>query len=215
MQSNERPLDLKRPMPTVRQSIRIPLLGGMVEGDLVTFNNLSDSREHLAIRLGPWDKVSQPLVRLHSECLTGDVFHSCKCDCGPQLHESILKIHAEGGVLLYLRQEGRDIGLYNKIDAYELQSQGFDTYMANRQLRLPEDNRSYGFAAEMLRALSMPQIRLVSNNPDKALQLTSLGIGISEVVPTGVFLSKHNRAYLAAKVAHTHHTIDLRGGDEQ
>lgn len=196
--------------PSTRQSIVIPLLGGEIEGELVTFNDLSDPREHIAIRLGPWRTTKQPLlVRLHSECLTGDVFASCKCDCGPQLQEAIRKIHEEGGILLYLRQEGRDIGLYNKVDAYVLQSQGYDTFEANRMLRLPDDNRDYAFAAEMLKALGLKQIRLLSNNPDKAEQLRDYGVEIVERVPTGAFVNAHNQSYLSAKVRHSSHSIDL------
>lgn len=190
-----------------RQRIRIPLLDGRVDGELVTFKGLSDSREHLALLLGPWREASAPLVRLHSECLTGDVFGSCKCDCGPQLRESIARISKAGGALLYLRQEGRDIGLYNKIDAYALQGQGHDTFAANRMLSLPEDARDYRFAAEMLAVLGMHRIRLLSNNPDKAAQLERHGISVVERVATGVYLNQTNRPYLEAKVRQSGHFI--------
>jgi len=195
----------------VRQRIRIPLLGGAIHGELITFTGLSDGEEHLAIILGDAFKSDgrAPLVRMHSECLTGDVFGSGKCDCGPQLAEAIRKIHAEGGILFYLRQEGRGIGLYNKLDAYALQAQGLDTYEANLRLALPADGRDYLCAAEMLAALGIGRVRLLSNNPDKAAQLRSFGVAIDETVPTGSFVSRHNHAYLAAKVAVTQHRITL------
>ena len=124
-----------------------------------------------------------PLVRLHSECLTGDVFGSERCDCGPQLREGVEAVAATGGFLLYLRQEGRGIGLYAKLDAYALQDTGMDTYEANLALGHGEDERDYTAAAQMLSALGANSIRLLSNNPDKAAQLTAHGISVSERVP--------------------------------
>lgn len=149
------------------------------------------------------------LTRLHSECLTGDVFGSARCDCGPQLREAVERIARTGGVLLYLRQEGRGIGLYNKLDAYALQDQGLDTYEANAALGLPEDDRDYTAAAQMLRALGITRLDLLSNNPDKAGQLRDLGITVHERVPTGVFTTPHNVRYLRAKVLQTRHTLPL------
>ncbi|MFE2727849.1 GTP cyclohydrolase II [Kitasatospora sp. NPDC059327] len=150
-----------------------------------------------------------PLVRLHSECLTGDVFGSDRCDCGPQLRESVERIAEAGGYLLYLRQEGRGIGLYNKLDAYALQDSGLDTYDANTALGLPEDGRDYTAAAQMLTALGATGIDLLSNNPDKAAQLAGLGITVEHRVPTGVHLSASNIRYLRAKVERTGHSIEL------
>ena len=124
-----------------------------------------------------------PLVRLHSECLTGDVVGSTGCDCGPQLQETVGRLAEHGGVLLYLRQEGRGIGLYNKIDSYVLQDGGFDTFQANRLLGRGDDEREYGVAADMLRALNLCRVRLLTNNPDKVGQLRAHGIDVVDVVP--------------------------------
>nr|WP_280392738.1 GTP cyclohydrolase II RibA [Nocardia wallacei] len=140
-----------------------------------------------------------------------DVFGSARCDCGPQLRESVERIDAVGGVLLYLRQEGRDIGLYNKLDAYALQDAGLDTYQANTALGLPEDGRDYTAAAQMLTALGIGEIDLLTNNPEKPRQLRALGIRVRETVPTGVHATPDNVRYLRAKADHTGHTIRLIG----
>ncbi|MEV1062686.1 GTP cyclohydrolase II [Streptomyces sp. NPDC050263] len=197
---------------TPRARVRVPLRfhdGYSVDAELVTFHGLADSQEHVAVVLGEPAPGATPLVRLHSECLTGDVFGSARCDCGPQLREAVERIAATGGVLLYLRQEGRGIGLYNKLDAYALQDQGLDTYEANAALGLPEDGRDYTAAAQMLRALDITSLDLLSNNPDKADQLRGLGIDVRDRVPTGVFTTPHNVRYLRAKVLQTQHTLPL------
>jgi len=198
------------PTATVRTRVTVPLRFGdgySVDADLVTFHGLTDGLEHLAVVLG--EPGANPLVRLHSECLTGDVFGSARCDCGPQLREAVERIAVRGGVLLYLRQEGRGIGLYNKLDAYALQDQGLDTYAANAALGLPEDSRDYTAAAQMLQALGIDSLDLLSNNPDKADQLRDLGVEVSHRVPTGVFATAHNVRYLRAKVLQTQHTLPL------
>ncbi|XXF75189.1 GTP cyclohydrolase II [Myxococcaceae bacterium GXIMD 01537] len=195
--------------PSVRQKVSIPVLDGYVMGTFYSFHGLPDGKEHILIELGPKDPQKVPLVRLHSECMTGDVFGSQKCDCGAQLRESLFRINSEGGYLLYLRQEGRGIGLYSKLDAYQLQGEGLDTYDANRRLNFEDDLRDYSSAAGMLRALDVTRIRLLSNNPDKAAQLSALGITITEQVPTGTYLTAHNRRYLQAKAQRTRHTIHL------
>jgi GTP cyclohydrolase II len=141
--------------------------------------------------------------------MTGDVFGSQRCDCGPQLREAVERIADTGGVLLYLRQEGRGIGLYAKLDAYALQDAGLDTYEANVALGHGEDERDYTAAAQMLLALGAERIRLLSNNPDKAAQLISQGVKVEEQIPTGVHVSAANVRYLATKATHTAHTIDL------
>lgn len=200
--------------------MRVPLRfadGFATTADVVTFDGLEDGREHLLLGLGDWQAAlarsaaggEAPLVRPHSECLTGDVFGSERCDCGPQLREAVERIAAEGGFLLYLRQEGRGIGLYAKLDAYALQDAGLDTYEANVALGRGEDERDYTVAAQMLRALGVDRIRLLSNNPDKAAQLDGLGIRVTERVRTEVHLSAANSRYLQAKRDHTAHTIDL------
>ncbi|MBZ9640576.1 GTP cyclohydrolase II [Streptomyces sp. PSKA30] len=198
------------PAATPRARVRVPLRfhdGYSVDAELVTFHGLTDGQEHVAVVLG--DPGPVPLVRLHSECLTGDVFGSARCDCGPQLREAVERIAARGGVLLYLRQEGRGIGLYNKLDAYALQEQGLDTYEANTALGLPEDARDYTSAAQMLQALSVTDLDLLSNNPDKADQLRTLGLTVRDRIPTGVFTTAHNVRYLRAKVLQTQHTLPL------
>ncbi|MEV5315413.1 GTP cyclohydrolase II [Streptomyces sp. NPDC052610] len=200
------------PAATQRARVRVPLHfhdGYRVDAELVTFHGLADGREHLAAVLGDPAPGSTPLVRLHSECLTGDVFGSARCDCGPQLREAVERIAERGGVLLYLRQEGRGIGLYNKLDAYALQDQGLDTYEANLALGLPEDARDYTAAAQMLAALGITELDLLSNNPDKAEQLRVLGVDVRDRVPTGVFTTAHNVHYLRAKVLQTRHTLPL------
>jgi GTP cyclohydrolase II len=143
--------------------------------------------------------------------MTGDVFGSQRCDCGPQLREAVERITGAGGFLLYLRQEGRGIGLYTKLDAYALQDTGLDTYEANLALGHLEDERDYTAAAQMLAALGADRIALLSNNPDKAEQLGRLGVTVTERVPTGVYLSPNNAGYLAAKADRAARTPDLLG----
>ncbi|AYF73620.1 GTP cyclohydrolase II [Nocardia yunnanensis] len=201
---------------SVRTRVRIPLTfadGYATTAQAVTFDGLSDGREHLALLLGEPDLDSGAtlLVRLHSECLTGDVFGSDRCDCGPQLREAVERIADTGGILLYLRQEGRDIGLYNKLDAYALQDSGLDTYQANTELGFDEDARDYTAAAQMLDALGVGRIDLLTNNPDKVRQLTALGVTVRETLPTGVHANPANLRYLRAKADHTGHTIRLVG----
>ena len=211
-----------RPAPAarIRTQVQIPLRfddGYATTADVFTFTGLVDGKEHLALGLGAWRRAvtqaaaggTAPLVRPHSECLTGDVFGSQRCDCGPQLREAAERIATDGGFLLYLRQEGRGIGLYAKLDAYALQDQGLDTYQANLALGRGEDERDYTAAAQMLDALGVDRIRLLSNNPDKATQLDALGLQVTDRVPTGVHASEANLRYLTAKVTHTAHTIDL------
>ena len=197
---------------SVRTRVEIPLrfAGGYeVLAQAVTFDGLDDGEEHLALILGERPAGSVPLVRLHSECLTGDVFGSARCDCGPQLREGVQRIAAAGGVLLYLRQEGRGIGLYNKLDAYALQDAGLDTYQANTVLGFPEDGRDYRAVAQMLSALDITEVDVLTNNPEKITQLRDLGIAVRRAEPTGVFATDANHAYLHAKVHHTGHTIAL------
>ncbi|TDC82081.1 GTP cyclohydrolase II [Micromonospora sp. KC606] len=200
------------PVATVRTQVRVPLRfpdGYATTARVFSFDGLVDGREHLAFGLGDWAGAvrrypsggAAPLVRPHSECLTGDVFGSQRCDCGPQLREAVERITAAGGFLLYLRQEGRGIGLYPKLDAYALQDAGLDTYEANRALGHGEDERDYRAAVQMLAVLGVEQLALLSSNPEKAEQLGRLGVTVTEMVPTGVFLSPANADYLAAKAS--------------
>lgn len=203
---------------TVRRSVLLPILGGNIIARIFSFNGLANDLEHVALQIGPQDVDGVPLVRLHSECLTGDVFGSQRCDCGPQLTESIYAVNQCGGYVLYLRQEGRGIGLYSKLDAYALQQLGQDTFQANRSLNFKDDLRDYQCAAEMLLALNVSAIRLLTNNPDKVFQLEKHGVAVIRRVSTGVYLNSHNRAYLLAKVLHARHDIHLNcsfGTDER
>jgi len=166
---------------------------------IVAFRASDDGQEHVALLIGaPGGKP--PLVRLHSECLTGDVFGSLKCDCGPQLKEALKIIgEAGGGVLLYLRQEGRGIGLANKLRAYALQDRGLDTVDANRRLGFADDERDYSHAAGMLRALGIDQVRLLTNNPNKVAGLEAAGVRVLERVAHHMPANPHNADYLATK----------------
>ncbi|WP_306214602.1 GTP cyclohydrolase II [Actinoplanes sp. RD1] len=196
----------------IRSRVTVPLQfadGWGTTAQVVTFHGLADGKEHLALALGDVANAAVPLVRPHSECLTGDVFGSQRCDCGPQLREAVERIAGAGGYLLYLRQEGRGIGLYSKLDAYALQDLGMDTYEANRALGHADDERDYTAAAQMLTTLGATTVDLLTNNPDKAAQLRALGVDVRNVVPTGVHASAANVRYLQAKVSHTAHTIDL------
>ncbi|MHA3837814.1 GTP cyclohydrolase II [Terrabacter sp. AAH1] len=209
-------------------SIRTQVLVPMTFGDgytttarVFTFDGLVDGLEHVALGLGDRAAPVEPgsasagptLTRLHSECLTGDVFGSRRCDCGPQLRESVERLATTGGFLLYLRQEGRGIGLYAKLDAYVLQDSGLDTYEANVALGYGADERDYTVAAQMLGALGVNRVALLSNNPDKADQLRGLGITVTRRVRTGVHLSDANAHYLSTKVRYGAHTLDLQGDE--
>jgi GTP cyclohydrolase II len=211
------------PIATVRTQVPLTLriaTAEPVDARVFSFNGLVDGREHLAFGLGDWAGAVErsaaggpaPLVRPHSECLTGDVFGSLRCDCGPQLREAVQRVTVNGGFLLYLRQEGRGIGLYSKLEAYALQDAGLDTYEANLALGHSEDERDYTVAAQMLAALGVDRIALLSNNPDKAEQLERLGVPVIERVPTAVHLSPSNADYLAAKARRSAHTLHVPSG---
>jgi len=196
----------------VRRRIRIPLRfadGYATSATVVSFTGLADAQQHVALVLGRPAAAADglPLVRLHSECLTGDVFGSQRCDCGPQLREAVERIAAHGGYVLYLRQEGRGIGLYDKLDAYALQDRGLDTYDANLALGHQADERDYTSAAQMLQALGASRIALLTNNPDKGAQLARLGVTIARRIPTGLHLNGTNAAYLAAKAERGGHDL--------
>jgi len=216
---------MRGPTATIRNHVLLPMRFAddfTTTARVFTFDGLADGREHLALGLGPRAAAvapdphdgPPPLVRLHSECLTGDILGSERCDCGPQLLESVRQLTEAGGLLLYLRQEGRGIGLYAKIDAYALQDTGLDTYEANLALGYAADGRDYTVAAQMLAALGVDRLALLSNNPDKAAQLSLLGIEVAQRVPTGLHVTPANRRYLATKAARGDHTLDVvRVGD--
>jgi GTP cyclohydrolase II len=193
-------LEHARNNPLVKLVARARLpLEDLPPTQIVAFRAADDGQEHVALIVGAFGG-KPPLVRLHSECLTGDVFGSLKCDCGPQLREALKIIGSEGGgVLLYLRQEGRGIGLANKIRAYSLQDRGLDTVDANLRLGFSDDERDYGYAAAMLRALGIEEVRLLSNNPRKAEGLAVSGIKVSERVAHTMPANPHNADYLETK----------------
>ncbi|HEX8937612.1 MAG TPA: GTP cyclohydrolase II [Sphingomicrobium sp.] len=198
----------ERRQPSVEIVARAKLpLENMPPTQIVAFRASDDGQEHVALVVGAF-RGRPPLVRLHSECLTGDVFGSLKCDCGPQLREALHIIGDEGGgLLLYLRQEGRGIGLVNKIRAYSLQDRGLDTVDANRRLGFADDERDYGHAAAMLHALGIEKVRLLTNNPDKVKGLEATGIKVMERVAHQMPANPHNADYLATKRKRSGHLL--------
>ena len=194
--------------PSVEIVARAKLpLDDMPPTQIVAFRASDDGQEHVALVVGAFGG-KPPLVRLHSECLTGDVFGSLKCDCGPQLREALHIIgNAGGGVLLYLRQEGRGIGLVNKIRAYSLQDRGLDTVEANQRLGFADDERDYGHAAAMLRALGIDEVRLLTNNPSKVRELEAAGIKVAERLAHQMPANPHNADYLATKRKRSGHLL--------
>jgi len=178
------------------------------DSQLVAFRSVDGGMEHMALVIGEWGADHAPLVRLHSECFTGDLLGSLKCDCGTQLKKAIARIRADGGgVLLYLAQEGRGIGLMSKLRAYGLQDQGFDTVDANLRLGFESDERDFAPAAQMLKLLDIPRIRLMTNNPDKIAGLRRLGIDVADRVAHQFPTNVHNHQYLATKRDRSGHLI--------
>ena len=179
---------------------------------IVAFHNARDQKEHIAIVKGKTLNAQDMPVRLHSECLTGDVFGSLRCDCRDQLEAALKMIEKIGrGVVIYLRQEGRGIGLVNKIRAYDLQDQGLDTVEANLVLGFRDDERDYEVAAHMLRAMMVKSVQLITNNPKKVQQLTDYGIRVTGRIPHIMEPNEHNRFYLETKAAKSGHWIDFAG----
>jgi 3,4-dihydroxy 2-butanone 4-phosphate synthase/GTP cyclohydrolase II len=167
---------------------------------LVAFEELNTKEVHMALVKGTWKKDEPVLVRVHSSCVTGDIFGSCRCDCGPQLHAAMQMVSDEGkGVVLYMKQEGRGIGLLNKLKAYKLQEQGLDTVEANLQLGFDMDNRDYGIGAQILHHLGISKIRLITNNPKKRVGLMGYGLEIVDNVPIEIKPNPHNERYLLTK----------------
>jgi GTP cyclohydrolase II len=186
------------PVATIVARAKLPL-EDLPPSQMVAFRDSASGEEHVALVIGAFGGTP-PLVRLHSECLTGDVFGSLKCDCGPQLKEALRILGTEGGgILLYLRQEGRGIGLANKLRAYALQDRGLDTVDANRRLGFADDERNYGMGAAMLRALGVDRVRVLTNNPNKIAGLEAEGIEVVERVAHHMPTNPHNADYLATK----------------
>lgn len=186
--------------------VDMPTVSGDFE--LIAFRQTNTDEIHLALIKGIWEEDEPILVRVHSSCVTGDIFGSCRCDCGPQLHSAMDMVEKEGkGIVLYMNQEGRGIGLINKLKAYKLQEQGMDTVQANLALGLPMDSRDYGVGAQILRDLGVKKIKLISNNPKKRVGLLGYGLEIVDQVPIEIKPNKHNEKYLTTKRDKMGHNI--------
>jgi 3,4-dihydroxy 2-butanone 4-phosphate synthase/GTP cyclohydrolase II len=187
-------------------SVQMPTKWG--DFDLIAFRQKDTGQEHLALIKGQWTEEDAVMVRVHSSCLTGDIFGSCRCDCGEQLQKAMELIEEEGrGVIIYMNQEGRGIGLLNKLRAYKLQEQGLDTVEANLQLGFSMDERDYGVGAQIIRDLGIKKMRLISNNPKKRTGLVGYGLEIVENVPLQIISNPHNAKYLATKKLKMGHTL--------
>jgi 3,4-dihydroxy 2-butanone 4-phosphate synthase/GTP cyclohydrolase II len=192
----------------VKREISVNLPTEFGNFDLIAFSQINDGTQHLALTKGEWHKDEPILVRVHSSCMTGDIFGSCRCDCGEQLHAAMEMIEKEGkGVILYMNQEGRGIGLLNKLKAYKLQEQGMDTVDANLELGFKMDERDYGIGAQILRDLGVSKMKLMSNNPKKRTGLIGYGLEIIENIPIIAQPNFHNTAYLKAKKEKMGHEI--------
>lgn len=179
--------------------------------DLVHYKQLTNNQEHLALVKGTWEKDEPVLVRVHSSCITGDIFGSCRCDCGPQLQKSMEMIEKEGkGVIVYMNQEGRGIGLLNKLKAYKLQEEGYDTVEANIKLGFKMDERDYGIGAQILRDLGVSKMKLMTNNPQKRTGLIGYQLEIVENINLEIDSNEHNELYLRTKKEKMGHTLDLK-----
>src|SRR5690242_4173390 len=196
----------------VERVVETRLPTGFGEFSAVGYRSLVDNKHHVALVKGDVAGEKDVLVRVHSECLTGDVFHSLRCDCGEQLESALAMIEREGrGVLLYLSQEGRGIGLLNKLRAYKLQEEGLDTVDANLKLGLPADLRDYGIGAQILVDLGLTSIRILTNNPKKISGLAGYGLSVTDQIPIQHIPNPHNEAYLRAKRDRLGHTLHHQG----
>jgi 3,4-dihydroxy 2-butanone 4-phosphate synthase / GTP cyclohydrolase II len=192
----------------IKREIGVALPTEFGDFDLLAFRQIDNNQIHLALKKGDWEPDEPVLVRVHSSCVTGDIFGSCRCDCGSQLHAAMEMVEKEGkGLVLYMNQEGRGIGLLNKLKAYKLQEQGRDTVEANLELGFKPDQRDYGVGAQILRDLNISKIRLISNNPKKRAGLMGYGIEIVNCVPIEIEANKHNEVYLKTKRDKMGHNI--------
>ncbi|MFD1258543.1 bifunctional 3,4-dihydroxy-2-butanone-4-phosphate synthase/GTP cyclohydrolase II [Mucilaginibacter terrae] len=187
-------------------AVKMPTQWG--DFDMIAYTQKNTGDHHLALIKGTWEPDEPVLVRVHSSCVTGDIFGSCRCDCGPQLHKAMEQVSEEGkGVIIYMNQEGRGIGLINKLKAYQLQESGLDTVEANIQLGFKMDLRDYGIGAQIIRDLGITKMRLMSNNPKKRSGLTGYGLEVTETVPIEIVPNPHNEVYLRTKRDKMDHTI--------
>ena len=192
----------------IRKEVSVKLPTDWGEFEMVAYTHINTGDHHLALVKGSWEEGEPVLVRVHSSCITGDIFGSCRCDCGPQLHRAMEMIQEEGkGVIIYMNQEGRGIGLINKLHAYNLQENGLDTVDANLQLGFKMDERDYGIGAQMLRSLGIKKMRLMSNNPTKRAGLIGYGLEIVDNVSIEIKSNEHNELYLKTKRDKMGHTI--------
>lgn len=192
----------------IKREIGVHLPTAWGDFDLLAYRQTDNNQLHLALKKGTWKDDEPVMVRVHSSCVTGDIFGSCRCDCGPQLHAAMEMVEKEGkGLVLYMNQEGRGIGLLNKLKAYKLQEQGRDTVEANVELGFKPDQRDYGVGAQILRDLDISKIRLLSNNPKKRAGLMGYGLEIVDSIPVEIAPNPHNEAYLKTKRDKMGHTI--------
>jgi len=194
----------------VQREVKIQLPTEFGDFEMVAYTDKNSGEEHIAIYKGEWKEGEPVLTRVHSSCITGDIFGSCRCDCGPQLQAAMKKIEQEGkGIIVYMNQEGRGIGMMNKLKAYKLQEEGLDTVEANIKLGFKEDQRDYGIGAQILRDMGVSKMRLMSNNPKKRTGLIGYGLEIVENVPLEIKSNKHNKLYLETKRDKMGHSIKV------
>jgi 3,4-dihydroxy 2-butanone 4-phosphate synthase/GTP cyclohydrolase II len=192
----------------VRKQVAVNMPTAYGDFKLVAYEQVDTNEVHMALIKGEWKKDEPVLVRVHSSCVTGDIFGSCRCDCGPQLHSAMSMVEKEGkGVVLYMKQEGRGIGLLNKLKAYKLQEDGLDTVEANLQLGFDMDNRDYGIGAQILNDLGVTKLKLITNNPKKRVGLIGYGLEIVENIPIEIAPNPHNEKYLQTKRDKLGHSI--------
>lgn len=195
----------------VERQVKIQLPTEFGDFEMVAYTDKNSGEEHLALIKGEWETDEPVLTRVHSSCMTGDIFGSCRCDCGPQLHEAMRMIQEEGkGVIVYMNQEGRGIGMINKLKAYKLQEEGYDTVQANEKLGFKGDQRDYGIGAQILRDLNVRKMRLMTNNPTKRTGLIGYGLEVVENVSLEIESNKHNKFYLETKRDRMGHTIAVK-----
>jgi 3,4-dihydroxy 2-butanone 4-phosphate synthase/GTP cyclohydrolase II len=189
--------------------VKMPTTHG--DFQLIAYKEINSDQEHLVLVKGTWEKDETVLVRVHSSCITGDIFGSCRCDCGPQLHKAMEMIEAEGkGVIVYMNQEGRGIGLMNKLKAYKLQEEGYDTLEANIKLGFKGDERDYGIGAQIIRSLGVSKMKLMSNNPTKRTGLVGYGLEITENISLEIESNIHNELYLQTKRDKMGHVLKMK-----
>ncbi len=194
----------------IEEEVKVKLPTQFGDFELIAFKQTTTGQEHLALVKGDWKKDEAIMVRVHSSCITGDIFGSCRCDCGPQLHKAMQLIEQEGkGVIVYMNQEGRGIGLLNKLKAYKLQEEGMDTVEANLELGFKMDERDYGVGAQILRHLGVCKIKLLTNNPKKRAGLIGYGLEIVENISLEITSNQHNKSYLQTKKDKLGHSLKL------